>query len=55
MKKTFFFPTGAPVRERISDSQLFFFVIIFTPFSVERYIKFYIRKFSQFNVEYDKK
>ena len=29
-------------------------MIIFTPFSVERYIKFYIRKFSQFNVEYDK-
>ena len=54
MKKNFFFLTGAPVRERISDSK-FFFVIIFTPFSVERYIKFYIRTFSQFNVEYDKK
>ena len=40
MKKTFF-PTGAPVWERISDSN-FFFVIIFTLFSVERYIKFYI-------------
>ena len=41
MKKKLFFPTGAPVRERISDSK-FSFVIIFTPFSVERYIKFYI-------------
>ena len=28
-------------REKIFDSK-FFFVIIFTPFSVERYIKFYI-------------
>ena len=40
-KKTFF-PTGAPVREKISDSKFFFFVIIFTLFSVERCIKFYI-------------
>ena len=49
------FPTGTPVREKISDSKFFFFVIIFTPFSVERYIKFYIWKCSQFDVEYDKK
>ena len=46
MKKKKNFPTGAPVRERISDSK-FFFVIIFTPFSVERYIKFfYVKMFA---------
>ena len=45
---------GALVQERISDSK-FFFVIIFTLFSVERYIKFYIWKCLQFDVEYDKK
>ena len=35
MEKTFFHPSG-----RKSLIQSFFFVIIFTPFSVERYIKF---------------
>ena len=53
MEKTFF-RTGAPVREKIFDLTIFF-VIIFTPFSVERYIKFYIWKCSQFDVKYDKK
>ena len=42
--KKLFFPKGAPVREKISDSKVFF-VIIFTPFSVERYIKFYMKMF----------
>ena len=49
------FPTGTPVREKTFDSKFFFFVIMFTPFSVERYIKFYVWKCSQFDVEYDKK
>ena len=54
MKKTFFFRRVRPSgRESLIRS--FCFVIIFTPFSVERYIKFYIRKCLQFYVKYDKK
>ena len=52
--KKLFFPDG---RARPGENlwfEVFFFVIIFTPFSVERYIKFYIWKCSQFDVEYNK-
>ena len=53
-KKYFFFRRVRPSgRESLIRS--FCFVIIFTPFSVERYIKFYIRKCLQFYVKYDKK
>ena len=54
MEKTFFSRTGALVRKEIFDLTIFF-LIIFTPFSVERYIMFYIWKCSQFDVKYDKK
>ena len=52
MKKTF-----SDGRARPGENLWFevFFVIIFTPFSVERYIKFNIWKCSQFDVKYDKK
>ena len=52
-KKLFFFRRARP-SGRESLIQSFFCVIIFTPFSVEHYIKFYIWKCSQFDVEYDK-
>ena len=52
-KKLFFRRARPSGRESLIQS--FFFVIIFTPFFVERYIKFYIWKCLQFDVEYDKK
>ena len=54
MEKTFS-PGRARPSGRKSLIRSFFFVIIFTPFSVERYIKFFIWKCSQFDVKYDKK
>ena len=54
MEKTFFFRTGELVWEEIFDLT-FFFVIIFTLFSVCPFLKFGVPKCREFYVDFKKK
>ena len=54
MEKTFFSRTGELVWEEIFDLT-FFFVIIFTLFSVCPFLKFGVPKYREFYVDFKKK
>ena len=55
MEKTFFSRTGGLVWEEIFDLTFFFFVIIFTLFSVCPFLKFGVPKCREFYVDFKKK
>ena len=55
MEKTFFSRTGELVWEEIFDLTFFFFVIIFTLFSVCPFLKFGVPKCREFYVDFKKK
>ena len=54
MEKTFFSRTGALVRKEIFDLT-FFFLIIFTLFSICPFLKFEVPKCREFYVDFKKK